>query len=295
MTSIHVVLNAASGFEYKKELPEVFGRVLGNPTIWKIEKGMDPGEYARKAVLAGADIVVASGGDGTVNAVVSALVGTGVVMGVVPAGTLNHFARDLGIPLDLEKAAAIIANGRTVCVDVGEVNGRRFINNAIIGLYPAYRLQRDRGERHGRDKWLAISSAIYSVFRWNPALRVKLESEGQTLERKTPFLMVANNLHEMEGYRLGNRQSLREGMLWAYVMHRMSRTGLLRLGLGVLLGRLSKSRDFDVIGARALSIESRRKRIRVSLDGEIVPMKPPLRYRSMPRALNVIVPPSFPG
>ena len=295
--TIHVILNASSGFDEKGSTPKALEQVLTQQgfesDIRLIDKGTDLCELAREMVRDGASVVVAGGGDGTINAVASVLAGTDVTMGVLPMGTLNHFARDLEIPFDPPQAMRVITEGRTVLVDVGEVNGKRFINNAIIGLYPNYRFQRERHERKGRFKWLAMLSAVFGVFRRNPALKLRIEAEGDAIERKTPFLMVANNRHEMEGYRLGNRQTLNSGQLCVYMMHRMSRWGLLRLAFSVLLGRFSKRRDFDVMNSRTITVESSRKTIGVSLDGEVVRLAPPLKYQSMPRSLRVIVPASY--
>jgi diacylglycerol kinase family enzyme len=150
--TIHVLLNASSGLgaglSTRQRAPELLTRVFGESGaethIHHMEGGQDLCELVRGLVRDGADVVVAGGGDGTINAVASVVAGTDVTMGVLPVGTLNHFARDLNIPLDIEAAAKVIAEGRTIQVDIGEVNGRRFINNAIIGLYPIYRLHRDR-------------------------------------------------------------------------------------------------------------------------------------------------------
>ena len=295
--TVHILLNNASGFDKKGASREALERVLAESgreaDIRLLDKGDDLCGITREMVSAGAEVVVAGGGDGTINAVASVLAGTDVVMGVLPCGTLNHFARDLEIPFDPSQAMRVIIAGHSVLVDVGEVNGRRFINNAIIGLYPNYRFQRERHERKGRFKWLAMLSAVFGVFRRNPALKLRIEAGGESLERKTPFLMVANNRHEMEGYRLGNRQSVNTGQLCVYMMHRMSRWGLFRLACSVLLGRFSKRRDFDLMDAQSLTVESRRRKIGVSLDGEVVRLAPPLEYRSLPGALRVIVPEDY--
>jgi diacylglycerol kinase family enzyme len=251
---------------------------------------MDLIAFARQVVANGAEIVVAAGGDGTLNAVASVLVGTNVAFGVLPSGTLNHFARDLQIPFDPAAAAEVIAAGHSIQVDLGEVNGRIFINNAIIGLYPAYRFQRHRREKLGYHRAFAILGAIFSVFRRNPSLKVRVDAGHSGIIRQTPFLMVSNNRHEMEGYHLGRRRSLCEGELWIYVMHRMSRFGLVRLALSILLGQFSKWRDFDLLQATELTVESRRRRLGISLDGEVLRMVPPLQYRCLPGALRVLVP-----
>lgn len=295
--AIHILLNASSGLRQKDKAPDalrsVFAAAGRQCEIHAIKHGIDICGLVQTLVGAGARIIVAGGGDGTLNAVASVLAGTDVAMGVLAAGTLNHFARDLDIPFDLEDAARVILAGRTIQVDMGEVNGRRFLNNAIIGLYPFYRSRRERLERRGSTPLRAMLSAVYSVIRKNPALTVSYQVHGRVVTRRTPILMVANNFHQMEGYQLGTRPSLNSGQLWLYAMHRMSRFGLFGLTLRLMLGRFSKRRDFEVVGAREITVESRRKRIGVSLDGEVVRLKLPLCYRSLPGALKVIVPAAY--
>jgi len=124
--------------------------------------------------------------------------------------------------------------------------------------------------------------------------RSQLKQPAGDGERRTPILMVGNNRHEMEGYRLGTRERMDEGLLWLYLMHRLTRFGLFRLGLNILLGRFSKSQSCEVVSAPEFVVESRRKAVRISLDGEVVKMNYPLCYRSLPGALRVIVPLAVP-
>ncbi len=294
---IHVILNLSSGLNSKEDAPAVltsaFKEAGQECEIRQIKKGDSIAAIVGQMLQGGATTIAAGGGDGTLNAVASALAGTGAAMGVLAAGTLNHFARDLKIPFDLAEAARVIAAGRTLQVDVGEVNGHKFVNNAIIGLYPYYRAHRERMEREGRDRWRAMLSAAFNVIRVNPSLRVRYEAEGKQVHSRTPVLMVANNYHEMEGYQLGTRNTLDSGRLWLYAMHRMSRLGLFGLTVRLVLGRFSKRRDFDVVSAKEITVESRRRHLGVSLDGEVVRLRTPLVYRSLPGALKVIVPESY--
>ena len=117
------------------------------------------------------ELVVAGGGDGTLSAVAAALVGTDTALGVLPMGTLNHFAKDLGIPLKLEKAVQTLFTGKIARVDVGEVNGRIFLNNSSIGFYPRIVQARKREQRRGRSKWVAFAQAAATVFRKSAAER----------------------------------------------------------------------------------------------------------------------------
>lgn len=180
----------------------------------------------RRAIESGASIVVACGGDGTVSAVASCLVDSDVAMGVVPMGTLNHFAKDLGIPLGEDEAIANIGNGRLTEVDVGEVNGRTFINNSSLGLYPDIVREREKRQRRlGRGKWRALLEASIAAARRYPVVSVHIEIEGSVHERRTPFVFVGNNRYTMEGFEIGARRAIDRGELALYVTQRTGRLG----------------------------------------------------------------------
>lgn len=247
---------------------------------------------ARRAVEGGVRLVAAGGGDGTMNAVASVLVGTDVTFGVLPMGTLNHFAKDLNVPLVLEEAIANIATGRRLRVDSGEVNGIAFINNSSLGLYPDIVREREKQQaRLGRGKWLAFSWAAMGALRRYPFLRVRLRIDDQDHWRRTPFVFIGNNEYLMSGLDIGKRSTLTDGRLSLYVCHRTGRLGLLRLAINALFGRLREAHDFDVLSATDITIETRGKRLRVATDGEVTVLQTPLQYRIRPASLSVIVPP----
>jgi diacylglycerol kinase family enzyme len=246
---------------------------------------------AREALDDGIGLVVAGGGDGTMNAVASVLAGSQAALGVLPLGTLNHFARDLGIPLALDDAIANIAHGRPVAVDIGEVNGRIFLNNSSLGLYPDIVRDREKQQRRlGRGKWLAFCWASVAALRRYPFLSLRLHVHGDEHARRTPFVFIGNNTYTMQGLNIGERARLDEGHLSLYVAQRPTRFGLVRLACHALAGQLAEARDFDVVLADELTIDTRRKLVRVATDGEVTLMAPPLEYRSRPGALTVIVP-----
>lgn len=289
-----IFLNRSSGFNSKDSVSEHLASRCAeagmDAHIEFVQAGMDVEAMAREAVRNGADAVVAGGGDGTQRAVAAALAHTDASMGILPVGTWNHFARDLNIPLDVQAAAEILMTGQPTRVDLGEVNSRVFINNSIIGLYPNYRFIRAREERHGRWHWLAYLRSVLAVVKRLPFYRLHFQLDGREFVRHTPFVLIANNEHEMEGYRLGTRSTLTEGQLYVYIMRPTGRWGLLRMVLNLVLGRFSKKRDFEIHRTRELTIRGRQKRLGVSLDGEIVILNTPLHYRSLPGALRVIVP-----
>jgi diacylglycerol kinase family enzyme len=247
---------------------------------------------ARAALADGVTMVAAGGGDGTINAVASVLVGTQVAFGVLPLGTLNHFAKDAGVPLALDDAIANIAGGVCKRVDVGEVNDRIFLNNSSLGLYPDIVRDREKQQtRLGRGKWTAALWATLGALRRYPFLSVRLALDnGSEHARRTPFVFIGNNPYTMQGFSIGARERLDSGKLSLYVAQRPGRLALLRLGWCALWGRLAQERDFDVLSAEKLEIDTRHKRMRVATDGEVTVMLTPLRYRIRPGALRVIVP-----
>jgi diacylglycerol kinase family enzyme len=245
---------------------------------------------AKEAVEQGASIVVAAGGDGTVSAVAGALVGTESTLGVLPLGTLNHFARDARIPHRLEEAISVLAEGERRRVDCGDVNDRIFVNNSSLGLYPAVVRRRKEQQRLGKNKAQAVAWAALTVFRRHPNLNLRIEADGSIVERLTPLLFVGNNRYDLEGLRIGGRKRLDSGRLCLFVAQASGRLGLLRLALSALLGRASGAAGLDVLELEHVTITAYRQSLGVATDGEVATMKTPLRYRVRPRALSLLVP-----
>ena len=292
---IAVIVNSSSGPGcapgYERELEALFAGNGAPADVRLVRNGEDIVRAAKDAVAAGARCVVAAGGDGTVSAVAAQLAGTEVALGVLPLGTLNHFAKDNAIPLDAGEAIAVIASGRTVAVDMGEVNGRMFINNSSLGLYPDIVLDRERQRRRlGRGKWMALIAASLHAARRYPVLSLAMDVDGKPLHRRSAFVFIGNNEYTMAGFEIGARARLDGGMLSLYVTQRTGRFGLLRLALRALFRRLEQARDFDNLPATRVTVHTRKRFLRVAADGEVVVMVPPLEYRIHPRVLRVIVP-----
>jgi YegS/Rv2252/BmrU family lipid kinase len=292
---IAVILNASAGSgctrNFADGLVEKFAACGLNAGVTLAENGHALVAAAQQAVCDGVAMVVAGGGDGTLNAVASELVGTGIVFGVLPLGTLNHFAKDLGIPLNTDEAIRTIASGHCISVDTGEVNERVFLNNSSLGLYPDTVRRRElQQSRLGRGKWLAFFWAAVTSLRRYPFLNLTLTVDDQTFQKRTLFVFIGNNDYVMEGFNIGARTALDAGRLSLYVAHRTSRLGLLVLALRAVFGRLRQAVDFDVLSAKSLVIESRHKQLRVATDGEVNLMHTPLSYRIVPKSLNVLVP-----
>jgi diacylglycerol kinase family enzyme len=248
-------------------------------------------DEARAAADERPDAVIAAGGDGTISAVASALAGGDTPLGVFPAGTLNHFAKDLGIPLDLSEAVKVIAANHVERIDLGRLNDRVFVNNASLGVYARALVDRDvRRDLHGLSKWPAMALAVLKVFKRRPLLKVRIIADGQPMLRKTPLVFVGNNRYELELLRIGRRACLTAGELSLYIAATSTRWGMLKLALRAAFGRLRQSRDFESMCIAEVQIEPRRRHIHLALDGEPTALAPPLTFTTWPKALPVIVP-----
>lgn len=248
-------------------------------------------EAAREAVASGADAVVAGGGDGTIRTVASVLVGGSVPLGVLPVGTLNHFARDLGIPVDLAEAVRLIAQGTPRALDVGEVNGQVFINNSMLGFYPPMVRVRDRERRHlSRGKWAATFSAALKVLPRLPLLHVRVVGEDLSIDLETRFVFIGNNEYEMNAFTYGARSRFDSGDLYLYIAKSRSRLGLVGLALLGLVRDVKRTQSFDRWCLPEFTIDVRKRNLPVYLDGEVTLLAPPLCYRVRSRSLPVILP-----
>ncbi len=292
MKDVAVILNPRAGHgadeDLQREIVELFATHGREATI--MAAGAKLGIRARAAVEAGCRVLVAAGGDGTVNAVASAVVGRETPLGVLPVGTLNHFAKDVGLPLELPDAARIVAQGAVRQVDVGEVNGRYFLNNSSIGVYPRIVEMRHRYENSGLSKWIAALWASLAVLRRRPFVDVRIHVGDDAVVRRTPFVFVGNNEYRMRGLGGVSRASLTGGQLAIYVMKASERLSLLRLGLEVMTRGVDQTPELDLLRVTESKVETRRRRLQVALDGEVRVLASPLEYRSRPGALRVLAP-----
>ena len=294
MTAVKIIISAGAGpgdnTKAAERLADIFKDDQIDTDISLARSGAEVIELARQAVSEPYNVIVAAGGDGTVNSVASAVIESDKILGVLPLGTLNHFARDLGIPSDLQEAARTIIAAHTIEVDAAEVNNRIFLNNSSLGLYPMIVREREKRQRLGFQKWPAFVWATIQALRRNPFLDVRLRVNNELLDRTTPFVFVGNNEYAMNLFNIGLRNRLDKGELSIYITHGTSRLKLIALALRALVGRLRNDKDFLALRSDEVKIQTARKRVRVAFDGEIEVMTAPLEYRVRSRALRVIVP-----
>jgi diacylglycerol kinase family enzyme len=252
--------------------------------------GREVSKLAREAMQSGATLIVAAGGDGTINAVASVLVGTESILGVLPLGTLNHFCRDLGIPVKMDEAIENLKWGSESAIDVGEVNGRIFLNNLGLGLYPEIVRRREERQTQGESKWIAAALATIRSLRHYHRLALQITAGGKELSRKTSIVFLGNNEYTIEGPDIGTRTRLDAGIMCLYITGETSALKLIGFSVSALLGRLQMNQNYDKILTEDLWIRSRHRTLNVTLDGEVIPLETPLHCRVHPRALRVLVP-----
>ena len=228
------------------------------------------------------------GGDGSISTAARCLAEGNVPLGVLPLGTLNHFAKDLDLPDDWKEAAAVLARGRVRTVDMGEVNGRPFINNCSLGAYPDAVLRRESIQRRGRGKWVAMTLATMTQFRRLRRIRFTLKLPDRVVPLRSPFVLVSNNQYTGHVLARRLRPRLDGGQLWLYTTRAKGRFGLLRLVWQSLVHRLDDAEGLESYAFDAAEIATEYRRLPVGTDGEVVDVHAPLSLRIRRGALKVL-------
>jgi YegS/Rv2252/BmrU family lipid kinase len=258
--------------------------------VVRVTRGLDCTSLIRDRMREGIRLFVAAGGDGTINTVIQPLVHTDAIFGVIPVGTYNHFAKDLGIPLSWRDALAVVVEGTIKPVDAARVNDRFFVNNVSMGLYPELVARR---EEKGRDysRWKARLLAAFTTLQKYPHIAVTLESEHHQEAIRTHVLMISNNSYDLS--RLGieaPRLALEEGRLSVYWLPHVPRVTLMRFVAHYLAGRVHEAPGFRSFRTSRVKLQSRKHHIHLGVDGEVMTMETPLVITIVPQSLSVKVP-----
>lgn len=250
-------------------------------------------EQIEHALASDAPVVAAAGGDGTITAVAARLAGTSKALLVLPLGTANLLARDLGLPLDLDQAVAAAPEMRRQRIDVGEVNGVAFLHNVTVGFAPRLAAVRERIRgRGGLRAWLHF--ARYFLHRLAQPRRLAVEIRpraGEPHVERARTITVANNDYDEGLGRLFARRRLDAGQLTLYLVRRLALPDLLRLLVRMLAGRWRDDRVLRIESVDALTIRLKRRSIVATVDGEVATLGVPLDFSIRRRALAVLAPP----
>lgn len=243
-------------------------------------------------------IVVAAGGDGTINAVAQAVLGSGCAFGVLPLGTFNYFCRTHGIPEDIRAAARVLVEGQVRPVQVGRVNERIFLVNASLGLYPQLLQDREEAKRQfGRSRLVAFGSGLKTLLGQHRVLRLRVRVDEHEEFVATPTVFVGNNRLQLEQIGIADPGRVDHGELIGIALHPVSVAGMLWLALCGSLGRLGDAGNLEIGAFRKLTVSvpaDRRPRIKVATDGEINHMRLPLQFAVADEALPLLCPQQAP-
>lgn len=292
---VTLILNASSGRkdaeahieEIKARLEPAVSRLVIRP----VRRGSEIASTARSAMRDGTDMIVVFGGDGTQSAVAGAIAGSNVVMAVLPGGTFNYFARELGVGETTDAALTTLLNGRVEHRDLGYVNGRIFINNASFGTYPEILERREAiYRRWGRSRLAAYWSVFVAMLELGDPMRLRITVKGETQEYDTAMAFVARSAYQLETLSLGGADAVRAGHFALFLAKRTSRLGLMAASLRLAFGRAQHGDDFDLIIADELLVETRRPRKLLAFDGEKAKMLGPFELKVLHGALRVVVP-----
>lgn len=254
-----------------------------------------PAMLSRLAERDDIDAVVAGGGDGTILTAILAGLGqsnggaAAKPLAILPLGTMNLLARDLGLPPDPIEAAHALAGAQPTEIDLAEVNGHPFAIWASLGMHPWVVRRRDHLQREGTPKWRAMALAALRALKRHPMVSMTLGADGQTTSITTPLFVVSNNAWRDETPPL-SRAALDRNELVVHVAKSSSRLSLIRLAFNALIGHWKIPSLLDTFVANEVRVTSRKRRMMVSLDGEVTVMRSPLVFRLRPKALTVLMP-----
>jgi len=299
---LSLIYNEKSGFHAANK-DEVFEQLMTNLTAYGYEiQAFEIGaevsfdHLMNKIILRHQQahelgVIVAAGGDGTLNAVAAKLMKTEIPMGILPLGTFNYVARLLSIPLDLLKAADVIATGKMREVHVAQINDHIYLNNASLGLYPLFIQKRELyNQRFGRFALNAYTSGLDVLIRDRKELKLEVEVDGKKYPVKTPLIFFGNNQLQLAEMNLRIAESAKKGKVAGLVVAKSDKRTLFKILWQLIKGNLDKAPDVYSFSADEVKIYSKRKKLTVALDGEIVEIQPPLKISVRKNALKIMVP-----
>ncbi len=245
----------------------------------------------RAAERSDLDVVLVGGGDGSVSSAAATLYGTKVALGILPAGTMNLFARTLQVPLALEEAAAALASGRIIDVDIATVNGRPFVHQFAVGLHARMVRMRRRmsyGSRIG--KILASFRSALMALQSAPKIEMEITVDGQPRRIRTPAVAVSNNMYG-DGH-MPYADDPKGGTLGVYICQTDDRRALMKLAADIVLGTWRTNPALEVLQAQEIVIRygGSKRHGRAVRDGELEDLPPESAIRIEPGRLKVLAP-----
>lgn len=289
-----VIRNRGSGKEddqFVQTITEGLQPYVADFALRQTDDGSQLLDMARQAVDDGFDIVVAAGGDGTQSAVAGALAGSNAMMGVLPGGTFNYFARDLGVGETMEDAIETLRNGVAKQVDVGQIENLIFLNNVSLGVYPHILKTRESVYRRwGRSRIAAYWSVVIALRRLRHPMNLTARVDGESKSYSTALAFVARSAYQLESFGLEGADAIRDGNFAVLIAKARKPIPLLRSALRLTVGLSAKDSDFDLIITDEINIETYKSQQLIAHDGEKTRLASPFHLKVWHDALTVLVP-----
>ena len=299
---LSIIYNQKSGFHAAQQ-DEVYERLMTFWTqhgfeiqVFELNQKVDFDEMMKsvlsrhqQADLRG--VVVAAGGDGTLNAVAKRLMHTNIPMGVIPLGTFNYVARVLDIPIDVFSAADVIATGKFREVHVATINDQIYLNNASLGLYPLFIKKRELYNQHfGRFPLNAYTSGLDVLLREHKSLKLSINVDGQKYPVVTPLIFFGNNQLQLCDMKLRIAECAANGKLAGVVVAKSDRFSLLKMLLKLIQGKIEQTPDVYTFCAENITVGCKKDKVTVAIDGELMELETPLNFSVQKSSLKVMVP-----
>jgi diacylglycerol kinase family enzyme len=296
-----IVLNIGSGKGDPKEAEDIIRGVLNDAgqahefvAVYDAKAIPEAAQRAVEQAKQRKGAIVVAGGDGTINTVAQAALGSGRPFGVVPQGTFNYFGRTHGIPEDTAEATRALLDARVKPVQVGMVNDRTFLVNASLGLYPKLLEEREAHKRRlGRSRFVAFGSALVTLWRGHRNLVIELEHERGKETIRTPTLFVGNNALQLRQIGIPQASAVEDGLLTAITAKPVGTWAMLALLIRGAFGRLGETPAVESFAFRRMTVHPRPyglHRMKVAMDGEICSLKTPIEFRVAPHPLLLLAP-----
>lgn len=258
--------------------------------VVEVRPELDIRKEVRESLARGLRTFLVAGGDGSIHHAIQALVGTEGILGILPVGSVNHLARDLEIPLDWRAAFEVALRGETRQIDVGLVNGRYFLNSIMLGIYPTMTAYREQF-RSTHSKWVAYAKAIRLALRNFPHVTIVVELDDRVETLRTQMFTVAVNAYDLSQAGLVSPKiTFNDGRLSMYSLSFMRRSEFIVAAARFFRGRADDIRGFRRVRTRQLRIDTPRRRLRLSVDGEVIELDTPLQVGVVPASLLVRAP-----
>ena len=294
---IHAILNRNAGTVigagaevFEQKLTETF-RSAGHDISVETVEANQIGARFRDAAERGYDALIIGGGDGSVNAAAAVLLDHRTALGILPLGTVNRLARDLGLSADVDTALRLLADAEPRRIDVGEVNGHIFLCNSFIGLPPM--VTERRAKLRGRplgERLRGYAAMPMQIARGARRLAILVDDEETAKAHRALTVVVSNNAYSEHPNLVLKRRALDEARLGLYISKHRTVPRTVWLLLRASLGLWKGDPDLEARELEKVTIHSRNRRLRVANDGELLTLETPLQYRIRPKALTVLVP-----